>query len=387
MKKTLFFSFLFLLHISFGQGGLNYDDYSQCSGAVNIFENGEFDVSFLAKKSNNKKSFEQYKSLHQFDDQNQIWVTFIPESTGELFFTAESKTPIQMVILKQEKIDVCNEISSGLAEILRLEKSANKKTIEVVENPSSEQIKSIELNSGQKIQLVFASATEKGKLNIDWKFAPLEIVEEKRVLDKRDDDFALTNSIKVVDSKTKKPLIANISLQGKPMNGLFYASELLFNALRPGELSIHCDTEGYFYVDSTIKITSTRESETVIELDRIITGQPKQLEKIEFKPGSSELMSSSIPKLQRIKDFLVLYSGLNIEIQGHVFESGKETALGRKMSEARAKMVLKFLVDNGIDKKRLSAVGFGSSKPLIAEPKFSYEEQANRRVEIMIVEQ
>ena len=81
---------------------------------------------------------------------------------------------------------------------------------------------------------------------------------------------------------------------------------------------------------------------------------------------------------------VALNSDIKVEIQGHVFALGDNSLAAQRVSEARAKRVLKYLVDNGIDKDRLSAVGFGNTKPIYEKPKFSYEEQANRRVEVMI---
>ena len=38
----------------------------------------------------------------------------------------------------------------------------------------------------------------------------------------------------------------------------------------------------------------------------------------------------------------------------------------------------------GIDKKRLSAIGFGNKKPIFENPKNEAQKEANRRVEILI---
>jgi outer membrane protein OmpA-like peptidoglycan-associated protein len=59
--------------------------------------------------------------------------------------------------------------------------------------------------------------------------------------------------------------------------------------------------------------------------------------------------------------------------------------MGQNISEARAKRVVKYLIDNGIDKKRLKPVGYGNTRPIFEKPQFSYEEQANRRVEIVVL--
>ena len=51
----------------------------------------------------------------------------------------------------------------------------------------------------------------------------------------------------------------------------------------------------------------------------------------------------------------------------------------------RAKRVMNYLRDSGIDKDRMTAVGYGNEFMKYPEPKFANEEQANRRVEIKIL--
>jgi outer membrane protein OmpA-like peptidoglycan-associated protein len=82
---------------------------------------------------------------------------------------------------------------------------------------------------------------------------------------------------------------------------------------------------------------------------------------------------------------LALNAGIKIEIQGHVNETGQSSFDGQQISEARAKRVKKYLVENGINKDRLTTIGLGNTKPIYPNPKLASEEQANRRVEIKII--
>ena len=54
------------------------------------------------------------------------------------------------------------------------------------------------------------------------------------------------------------------------------------------------------------------------------------------------------------------------------------------MSKKRAEKIMRYLIDNGVDSRRLSAVGFGNTKPIFIDPKDDNEREANRRVEIQI---
>ena len=96
-------------------------------------------------------------------------------------------------------------------------------------------------------------------------------------------------------------------------------------------------------------------------------------------------MPGSETKLRRLKDFMALNADLSIEIQGHVNSVGEELGFtAQKLSESRAKKVMQYLVDNGIAKERMISVGYGNTRPVYPTPKFAAEEQANRRVEILI---
>ncbi|AWH85568.1 cell envelope biogenesis protein OmpA [Flavobacterium album] len=75
---------------------------------------------------------------------------------------------------------------------------------------------------------------------------------------------------------------------------------------------------------------------------------------------------------------------LKIKLQGHVCCMKADR---QDLSNKRAKAIMQFLNTNGIEKNRLTFEGFGVSKPLFPIPEKSAEEAAaNRRVEILIVE-
>lgn len=72
-----------------------------------------------------------------------------------------------------------------------------------------------------------------------------------------------------------------------------------------------------------------------------------------------------------------------VEIQGHTDERGND-AYNLELSDRRAKSVQKYLVEKGIEEKRLTAQGYGETQPLINE----HNEKAykkNRRVAFLIL--
>lgn len=68
-----------------------------------------------------------------------------------------------------------------------------------------------------------------------------------------------------------------------------------------------------------------------------------------------------------------------VRVEGHTDNAGN-AAQNRKLSEARAQAVVKWLVENGIAASRLSAVGCGSKDPLGPNDTAEHR-QRNRRIE------
>ncbi len=75
---------------------------------------------------------------------------------------------------------------------------------------------------------------------------------------------------------------------------------------------------------------------------------------------------------------------IRVEIQGHTDNIGSD-AYNQKLSERRAQSVVTYLVQNfGIDISRLTAKGYGESKP-IASNDNAEGRALNRRVQFFII--
>ena len=75
-----------------------------------------------------------------------------------------------------------------------------------------------------------------------------------------------------------------------------------------------------------------------------------------------------------------------VRVEGHTDTRGAAPH-NQKLSQIRSEAVQKYLVDHGIEAKRLTAKGFGASRPLVTPEKGDDDYQKNRRVEFVIVEQ
>lgn len=104
------------------------------------------------------------------------------------------------------------------------------------------------------------------------------------------------------------------------------------------------------------------------------------LEGVNFETDSAKLTRDSVVILDRVVASLAAYSNVNVAVEGHT-DSQASDAYNMKLSQRRSESVVKYLVDHGINASRLSAQGFGESKP-IADNKTKAGRAKNRRVEL-----
>ena len=108
-------------------------------------------------------------------------------------------------------------------------------------------------------------------------------------------------------------------------------------------------------------------------------------EPILFNSGASTLREASVPKLDRIADFLIKNPAVTLEIIGHTDNLGPEP-VNQQVSAERAAIVMDYLVSRGIDPARLKSKGMGSLDPIESNDT-QLGRQANRRIEFLIGEE
>ena len=103
---------------------------------------------------------------------------------------------------------------------------------------------------------------------------------------------------------------------------------------------------------------------------------------ISFKTNSYELVPSSYPYIDQLFEWLTKKQKLNVQIIGHTDNVGT-AANNLTLSKNRAAAVSKYLVEKGIDSKRINSKGLGESKP-IATNDTDQGRQRNRRTEVVV---
>ena len=122
------------------------------------------------------------------------------------------------------------------------------------------------------------------------------------------------------------------------------------------------------------------------------TGTNITLRNIQFEGGTRHFLKTSYPALEELLEAMKTHPKLVIRVEGHICcqpdnGDGPDLETGiNNLSEMRAKAVMDYLVENGIEPKRISYKGMGHSMPVYLFPEKTEEEMiANRRVEIKII--
>jgi outer membrane protein OmpA-like peptidoglycan-associated protein len=118
-------------------------------------------------------------------------------------------------------------------------------------------------------------------------------------------------------------------------------------------------------------------------LSNIKEGESIVLENIFFDVDKTELLPKSFIELNKIFDFMQKADIKEVEVSGHTDSDGSDMH-NQKLSEARAKSVADYLIFMGIEKERLSYIGYGKIKP-IATNKTVEGKQKNRRCEFLLM--
>ncbi|SEF80934.1 hypothetical protein [Flavobacterium urumqiense] len=108
------------------------------------------------------------------------------------------------------------------------------------------------------------------------------------------------------------------------------------------------------------------------------------MKKFIFCNLSDRLLEESEPEMLKLLSVLIKNKSLVIKIQGHIYFTIEKVKYD--VSAALAKKGYNILVQNGIEKERLSYKGLCSFRPIYPLPEKNEAERiANRRVEIFIV--
>jgi outer membrane protein OmpA-like peptidoglycan-associated protein/osmotically-inducible protein OsmY len=104
--------------------------------------------------------------------------------------------------------------------------------------------------------------------------------------------------------------------------------------------------------------------------------------RIEFATNKPEITGDSFGLLDRVAATIERCPDAKIEVAAHTDSAGS-AARNRDLTQSRAEAIVDYLVDAGVKRERLSAVGYGESRP-VADNGSADGKAANRRVEFTV---
>jgi len=142
---------------------------------------------------------------------------------------------------------------------------------------------------------------------------------------------------------------------------------------------------GHFFFDTIVSIPEGYDQQLCdVDLKPIQKNMVVQLRNIQFESNSYILTRSSYAELEKVVALLKANPELHIELSAHTDDIGTD-AYNDQLSAKRGESTLEYIVKKGIDRSRLTSIGYGKHKPLV--PNDSDKNRAiNRRVEFKVTQ-
>ena len=193
----------------------------------------------------------------------------------------------------------------------------------------------------------------------------------------------------VYDAQTKQKLQADIELIALKNNEILgkissdtQAGTYTTVLTGGGKYGVFVSKKGYFFkslnFDFTDKIGSDKTLD--ISLEPIKKEAKEILNNIFFDTGKWDLKPESTVELDKLVTLLKANPTLPIEISGHTDDVGKDND-NLILSQKRAKSVLDYLVQKGVNSLKIKSEGYGKNRPFVVNNS-DENRRLNRRIEV-----
>jgi outer membrane protein OmpA-like peptidoglycan-associated protein len=130
--------------------------------------------------------------------------------------------------------------------------------------------------------------------------------------------------------------------------------------------------------ETTIDLTSK------LVMDKIKLQQTFVVENINYDYDKSDIRPDAALELDKIVQFLQDNPTITIELSSHTDSRGDDT-YNLKLSQKRAETSKTYIVSKGVKAVRITSIGYGETKPLIADAATEEDFQKNRRTEFKVI--
>ena len=172
----------------------------------------------------------------------------------------------------------------------------------------------------------------------------------------------------------------------------FYSTDLKLNM----QYFLKAQKNGYFADANEVATEGKTESEVFqrdFNLNKIPSGDI-EIEGIEYDFNKATLRPKSMEILDKIVDLLKLNDNVSIDLGAHTDARGNDD-YNMKLSAARAKSCVDYILSKGIPKSKITSTGYGETRPIITEaeinamvpksPEWEAAHQKNRRTAFKVI--
>ena len=198
---------------------------------------------------------------------------------------------------------------------------------------------------------------------------------------------------KVTDRTNGQPVEADVQLYdlatGKLATGAYSdprTGEFLVCIPAGRSYALNASSEGYLFFSQNYDVAAGTPKEPYslnVPLSPLTAGSVIALRNIFFNTASYELLPTSNAELDKLTALLKSNPTLRIELGGHTDNVGADAA-NLTLSDQRAQAVRDFVIAQGIDASRITAKGYGETKP-VATNDTEEGRALNRRTEVTVL--
>jgi len=228
----------------------------------------------------------------------------------------------------------------------------------------------------QSKDLYYARTVEEDLKNLDLYSFPVPMGAQPEAVTK------LKGSLKYPQGKSVKGIVSVIDLdEGVEVAPKFIRDDgtFDFSLINKRNYLLIIQGDDFFRIEEIFFMDGETEINKIAEpIESKIAFQS-----LEFENGKANILPEMHADLDKIANFLIDHPTFKLVISGHTDSAGKEES-NLKLSQARADAIKSYLSTQlPIDSKRITAIGYGSSKPIVEEITDEHK-QLNRRVEFEI---
>ncbi|GAA4390102.1 OmpA family protein [Hymenobacter koreensis] len=160
--------------------------------------------------------------------------------------------------------------------------------------------------------------------------------------------------------------------------------------------SLMADRPGYFAARQSVSTVGRMPAQdqlpnemndialpVTLTLNKIVVNKAIVVENIFYDYNKWDIRADAATELDKLVQTLVDNPNISIELSSHTDARGKD-AFNQTLSQKRAQSAVDYIISKGVDKGRITAKGYGETKPVVKVAKSEDEHQKNRRTEFKV---